>query len=146
MAPGTGTFVVDELGVDEQGAWLSGPRGILFQRGDEPPVVEVDGFVMLVPLGPHAPVKDWVASWNLWDGAAVHVDVTNTPRCDDRSVSAIDLDLDVVARRDSTVEVVDVDEFDAHSVLWGYPKRCCRKGPFHRWLVAPRCRQQSPAL
>jgi uncharacterized protein len=119
-------FPVDELGVDEHGTWFSGPPGILSQRGDEPPIVEVDGFAMLVPrlaLGDRTFVSthDWVAFWNRSDEAAIYVDVTDTPRYDGRVVSAIDLDLDVIAWRDGRVEIVDVDEFDEHRVSLGYP-------------------------
>jgi uncharacterized protein len=114
-------FAVDELGVDEHGTWFSGRPGILSQRGDEPPVVEVDGFVMLVPDGASVATNDWVAFWNLRGGVAIYVDVTDTPRYDGRVVSATDLDLDVVAWRDGAVEIIDVDEFDEHRLALGYP-------------------------
>jgi uncharacterized protein len=72
-------------------------------------------------------VYDWVAFWNLSDGVAIYVDVTDTPRYDGRVVSAIDLDLDVVAWRDGGVEIVDVDEFDEHRVVLGYPPEIVEK-------------------
>ena len=116
--------------------WFSGRPGILYERGDEPPVVEIDGFVMLVPSRPTLATKDWVVFWNLWDGVAVYVDVTNTPRYDDRVVSAIDLDLDVVAQRDGGVEIVDVDEFDEHRVVLGYPPEVVDKALWTAdWLL-----------
>lgn len=115
-------FPVDQLGADEHGTWYSGPPGIHLQRGDEPPVLELDGFVMLVPGGTSVATKDWIAFWNPWDGPAIYVDVTDTPRSDGRMVSAIDLDLDVIARRDGRAELVDVDEFDEHRIALGYPQ------------------------
>jgi uncharacterized protein len=137
-------FVVDELGVDEHGTWFSGRPGLVYQRGDEPPLVELDGFVMLVPSGPALATKDWVAFWNLWNGVAIYVDVTDTPRYDGRVVSAIDLDLDVVAQRDGAVHIVDVDEFDEHRVVLGYPQDVVDQALSTADLLFDRVRSQAP--
>jgi uncharacterized protein len=137
-------FAVNELGVDEHGTWFSGPPGGLSQRGEEPPIVEVDGFVILVPNGPSVAINDWVAFWNLWDEDAIYVDVTDTPRYDGRVVSATDLDLDVIARRDGTVEIVDVDEFDERRVALGYPPEVVDKALLTAdWLLG-RIRDGAP--
>jgi uncharacterized protein len=114
-------FAVHELGIDDHGTWFSAPPGTVTQRGDEPPTVEANGFVMLVPDGPDVEVRDWIAFWYRGGRVAIYVDVTDTPRYDGRVVSATDLDLDVVATRDGGVEIVDVDEFDEHRVVLGYP-------------------------
>lgn len=109
-------FEVEELGRDSHGRWYTGAPGIPLQRGDEAPTPEVDGFVMLVPTDGH-----WIAFWNRDDDAAVYVDVTDAPVVSDEAIRAIDLDLDVIVRRDGRVEVVDQDEFEEHRVALSYP-------------------------
>lgn len=109
-------FEVELLGADAHGTWFSGRPGIDLQRADEPPVTDVDGFVMLVPAE-----GDWIAFWNHLDEPAVYVDVTNSPVMDSDAVRAVDLDLDVIAWRAGGVEIVDRDEFEQHQVALGYP-------------------------
>jgi len=109
-------FEMEELGTDRHGRWFSGPPGTTAKRGDEDHVVEVGGFVMLVPAE-----GDWIANWNHAGDVAVYVDITDTPVVREGIIRAVDLDLDVIARRDGTVEVVDRDEFEAHSVSMAYP-------------------------
>jgi hypothetical protein len=111
-------FSAEHLGRDEYGTWLgadvptpyTGPRG----AGVWP-----HAFVALVPTG-----EWWVAAWNdEREGAIeVYVDVTTEPRwLTENHVTAIDLDLDVVRRRDGTVFLDDVDEFEEHQLRYGYP-------------------------
>jgi protein associated with RNAse G/E len=88
----------------------------VLQRAHEPPKHEHDGFVMLVPS-----VGQWMGIWNVEDEPEIYVDVTTTPHWSAGSVTAIDLDLDVVRRRDGTVELLDQDEFEEHRVAFGYP-------------------------
>src|SRR5262249_30558844 len=137
-------FSVDELGVDEHGSWFTGRPGSLSQRGDEPPIVEVDGFAMLVPNDHSVATRDWMAFWNLLDEAAIYVDVTDTPRFDGRVVSAIDLDLDVVARRAGGVEIVDVDESHEHRVALGYPPEVVDKALWTADWLLDRVRAEVP--
>lgn len=108
-------FPAQELGVDEYGHWYVVPSGTMLQRGSEPPISK-DGFVVLVPQA-----GEWIAAWNELDAIAVYVDVTSAPRVGVGVVTAIDLDLDVVRWRDGRVEILDVDEFQSHSVSLGYP-------------------------
>lgn len=109
-------FPVQHLGSDEHGTWFGGSPGIQLQKNEEPPITEVDGFVMLVPSA-----GEWIAFWNRSDEAAVYVDITDTPRLELGTISAVDLDLDVIVWQDGRVEVVDRDEFDQHRREMGYP-------------------------
>lgn len=54
----------------------------------------------------------------------IYIDVCTTARwvADDR-VEMVDLDLDVVRRRDGSVELLDEDEFVDHSARFAYPPR-----------------------
>jgi predicted RNA-binding protein associated with RNAse of E/G family len=109
-------FRLDFLGEDEHGIWLASRPGTLLQRGHEPPKAELDGFALLVPR-----TGSWIAAWHVEDDPEIYVDVTTTPRRSDAEVTAVDLDLDVIRRRDGSVALLDEDEFDEHRVLFGYP-------------------------
>jgi hypothetical protein len=109
-------YELEELGADVYGKWFSGRPGTALQRGEDPPILELDGFVKLVPAS-----GDWIAIWRSAGDIAIYVDVTNTPQTSGSRIEAIDLDLDVVAFRDGRVEVIDVDEFDEHRLTLGYP-------------------------
>jgi hypothetical protein len=109
-------FAMEDLGADRHGRWFSGPPGTRAKRGDEDHVVEVGGFVTLVPAE-----GDWIANWNRTGDVAVYVDITDTPVVAGGIIRAVDLDLDVIAWRDGTVEVIDRDDFEAHSVSMAYP-------------------------
>jgi hypothetical protein len=110
-------FEVEHLADDDHGRWFLGRPGIALQRGDEPPVLERDGFVMLVPG-----VGDWIAFWNVDDDIEIYVDVCRDVAVAGTTITAIDMDLDVVRRRDGTVEVLDEDEFEEHGRLYAYPE------------------------
>ena len=110
------------LGEDAHGIWLGGPVGTIVQRGAEPVVTMRRPFVQLL-----TPASWWSALFNgPGDGhdMPVYVDVTTVARWvgSDR-VELIDLDLDVVQRRDGSVYVDDEDEFEHHRVAFGYPAR-----------------------
>jgi protein associated with RNAse G/E len=52
----------------------------------------------------------------------VYCDITTPARWEGDTVHIIDLDLDVVRRRETeTVELRDEDEFDEHRAQFGYP-------------------------
>jgi protein associated with RNAse G/E len=51
----------------------------------------------------------------------VYVDVTAPPTWSGSTVTAVDLDLDVVRELDGHVWVDDEDEFAEHQVAFGYP-------------------------
>lgn len=111
-------FTMEPLGGDRYGQWLGARAGILLQRGLEDPIVQPHDFVTLVPAS-----GSWIASFNGpgETDIAVYIDVTTEPSIQAETVSAVDLDLDVVLLRDGTVRVLDEDEFAAHQVLYQYP-------------------------
>ncbi|MDQ3896796.1 MAG: DUF402 domain-containing protein [Actinomycetota bacterium] len=110
-------FAMQHLGDDEHGVWLAGAPGTVLQRGTEPPIVKPDAWVLLVPAS-----GSWIASWNAEAGPEIYVDVTSRPEWRDGTLTAVDLDLDVVRRRDGTTVLLDEDEFADHRVRFGYPE------------------------
>ena len=107
------------LGTDDHGTWLGGPTGTTIQRGHEPPKQWPSPFVQLI-----APDRWWTLFFNgdHTDDYRVYVDVI-TPAAwvgGDR-VEMVDLDLDVVLHHDGSVELLDEDEFLAHSLQFSYP-------------------------
>jgi uncharacterized protein len=107
------------LGSDEYGTWLSGSPGSSMQRGDEPPLIVEQGYVLLVPSGE----ARWVMSCNAapcW--TELYIDITTPVRWTaSDQVEMVDMDLDVVRRFDGTAEILDEDEFAEHQVKYGYP-------------------------
>lgn len=125
-------FEVEALGIDDYGTWFSGRPGISLQRGDETPIVEVDGFAMLVPRA-----GDWIAFWNRVEEPAVYVDVTNTPVLYPDRITAVDLDLDILRWRDGRVTEEDRDEFELHQRQMAYPAEVVAGAErAARWLEA----------
>ena len=109
-------YDVERLGEDEHGLWVAIPVGTVLQRGHEPPTVEAQGCVGVVPWQ-----GTWSALWNRHKEPEVYVDVTSQPVWDGDVVHMVDFDLDVVRHRDSSVEILDEDEFAEHQVALGYP-------------------------
>ena len=104
------------LGTDRHGWWLGGPEGTFFQRGDEPPIPRPHDYVTLVPA-----VGEWIATWHAESDTELYVDVSTRPVATDHLVEAVDLDLDVIRKRDGRVLLVDEDEVAEHQILYGYP-------------------------
>jgi hypothetical protein len=109
-------FECPRLGEDAFGVWLVGPPGTRLQRADEPPIAHRHGFVQLIPY-----TGEWIASFDFDDWCEVYVDVTTAPVWDGGIVTCVDLDLDVIRRRDGRIELLDEDEFLEHQVRYGYP-------------------------
>ncbi len=109
-------FELEPLGQDEFGWWFFGRKGLIQQRGDEPPVLQPRDFVLLVPAE-----GCWTAYFNAEDDMEIYVNVTTRPVLDGDTVTAVDLDLDVVRFFDGRVEVLDEDEFAEHQVQLAYP-------------------------
>jgi protein associated with RNAse G/E len=108
------------LGWDEHGVWLGGRDGTPVQRGSEPPIASPP-FALLV-----AEDKWWTAVWNLEHPASpfsydVYADVCTPPEWEGKHVTLVDLDLDVVRRHDGQCSIEDTDEFESHSLAFGYP-------------------------
>jgi uncharacterized protein len=127
-------FDMWRLGEDEHGVWLGAPDGTALRRGDDltrlsPP------FALLAPPGAF-----WTAAFNVaspgdprpdgWPVAHtdvatfaydIYVDVCTPAEWEGTTMTAIDLDLDVVRTFGGTVAVHDEDEFDDHRERLGYP-------------------------
>ncbi len=110
-------FPVTVLGTDEHGVWAGAGVGTRLWRPAASFVSEFDW----VTLVPHEAA--WAASF--YDAedhpTAVYVDMTTPAVWSGSSVSMVDLDLDVIVRRDGTLLVDDEDEFALHQVELGYP-------------------------
>lgn len=104
------------LGEDGHGAWVGIRAGTRFSRpGAE--FVASDDHVTLAPA-----VGGFLATfWPEGGPVSVYVDVSTPPVWDGAVVRAVDLDLDVIRRRDGSVVVDDEDEFAEHRVTLGYP-------------------------
>ena len=99
-----------------EGLWAWMPRGTLVERADASYAYPCDA-VAFAPAGEH-----WQATWLFDHHTGLYVDLALPARLEGDRLVAVDLDLDVVRRRDGTVEVLDRDEFDDHRVRFGYPR------------------------
>jgi protein associated with RNAse G/E len=105
------------LAEDELGVWVGVPRGTESVYHGRPSVEQIP-FVLLIPH------RGW------WTGmfnppprtSEVYCDITTPARWEDHTVHIVDLDLDVVRRRESgLVELRDEDEFEVHKQRFDYP-------------------------
>jgi protein associated with RNAse G/E len=105
------------LAEDDLGVWLGVARGTESVYHGRPSVEKIP-FVLLVPHG----------AW--WSGmfnppprtSEVYCDITTPAQWRGDTVHLVDLDLDVVRRRETgTVELRDEDEFADHRARFGYP-------------------------
>ena len=116
------------LGADEWGRWLYSPAGTDFTRPGVDFTLRV-GQVLLV-----SPALAWTPTFFALGEPggdaldfAIYVDMTTPPVWDSaRSVTMVDLDLDVVRLRSGAVVVLDEDEFADHRIRYGYPDGICR--------------------
>lgn len=107
------------LGENEYGSWFEVRIGVPWHRGDE---FLFDGpFDAVVLVSRH---DDFIA-WFFGDDVGqldIYVDIVTAVDRGDGSLTAVDLDLDVIRVRDTrAVEVIDQDEFATHQVELGYP-------------------------
>jgi uncharacterized protein len=104
------------LGEDEHGVWLGCPAGAQARRGYEPPVTHREAYVMLFPRAAW-----WTAVFNAAPNKTeIYCDITTVPDWQDALVTMVDLDLDVIRRRDGTIFLDDEDEFTEHQTRYGY--------------------------
>jgi len=122
---------------DEHGVWLGSPAGGLSRRGAERAVNLRYPYVTLVPAD-----SWWTAIFNApgQRRTEIYCDVCTVPRWDHDgeppTFSMIDLDLDVIRRRDGTTVVDDEDEFGLHRVQFDYPPDVVASAEAScRWLV-----------
>ncbi|HLN76763.1 MAG TPA: DUF402 domain-containing protein [Nocardioidaceae bacterium] len=105
------------LGQDLHGTWLGLPRGTLVGRPEARFETDVDQVVLVPDAG-------FVTTFFAPGGRSpcdVYVDVTTVPKVGKETVSAVDLDLDVLRGWTGRVWVDDEDEFADHRVRLGYP-------------------------
>lgn len=104
------------LGTDDHGEWFGFPAGTHHAR----PGLSFDSDVDCVSLLPR---EGWWFAGFYAPGIWVHtyVDVTTPGSWDGETLSAVDLDLDVIRRDDGSVFLDDEDEFVEHRDLFGYP-------------------------
>ncbi|HEY0618989.1 MAG TPA: DUF402 domain-containing protein [Kribbella sp.] len=105
------------LGEDQYGVWLGAPPNSVSQRGAEPEVSHSQAHVQLFPR------DQWfTAIFNDEPRRTeIYCDISTPVTFGETEFTMIDLDLDVVKRRDGTIYVDDEDEFAEHQVLFGYP-------------------------
>jgi protein associated with RNAse G/E len=120
------------LAEDDLGVWLGVTKGTQSVYHGRPSVEQIP-FVLLVPHGAW-----WTGMFNPPPRTSeVYCDIATPARWDGDTVHIIDLDLDVVRRRDSgIVELRDEDEFAEHRELFGYPDDVVEHaGEAARWLL-----------
>ena len=106
-----------KLSEDDLGIWVGVPRGTESVYHGRPSVEQIP-FVLLIP---HA--AWWTGMFNPPPRTSeVYCDITTPARWEGDTVHIVDLDLDVVRRRETQlVELRDEDEFADHRERWGYP-------------------------
>jgi protein associated with RNAse G/E len=106
------------LGEDEHGIWTGAIAPVSSQRGTEPPLVMNFDQVMLFPRG-----LWWTATFHAPPARTeIYCDITSPVQwLSPREVTMIDLDLDVIRRRDGSIILDDEDEFAEHQIKYGYP-------------------------
>ncbi|HUG74626.1 MAG TPA: DUF402 domain-containing protein [Acidimicrobiia bacterium] len=118
-------FDMTRLGEDEYGIWLGAPAGTELRRGDSDVIKVSPAFAALMPSGLWTAVF-WTAVFNEVTpdspfGYDVYIDVCTPPVWDGDTVTAIDLDLDVVRTFAGEVRLEDEDEFVEHAASMEYP-------------------------
>jgi uncharacterized protein len=111
------------LGEDEHGVWAGAPAGTRMTR----PGVEFVSDQAKVALFPRDGA--FVATFYARGGSSVcevYVDIATVPVWSDGTVTAVDLDLDVIRGWTGRVWVDDEDEFAANRVRYAYPSDLVR--------------------
>lgn len=105
------------LGEDQYGVWLGAPPNSVSQRGHEPEVTHPSAHVQLFPRD-----RWFTAIFNDEPRSTeIYCDITTPVEFGEEEFTMIDLDLDVVKRRDGSIYVDDEDEFADHQVKYAYP-------------------------
>jgi len=126
------------LGEDDHGVWLGSPGGGVSRRGSEPSIMLSYAYATLVPRD-----QWWTAIFNAPGQlrTEIYCDVTTVPQwhhdASPTTFTMIDLDLDVIRRRDGKTVIDDEDEFLEHQVKMHYPPAIVAAAEAScRWLVA----------
>jgi protein associated with RNAse G/E len=106
------------LGEDEHGEWIGHPAGTLMSRPGRS-FTDTTDWLTLVPSD-HRP---WLATYNtLQHHLRIYIDLTTPAVWDGATLHTVDMDLDVVVRRDGQAPYIDdQDEFAEHQLTFGYP-------------------------
>lgn len=110
------------LGEDGHGVWLGSPPHGTSQRNAEPAITLAYAYLTLVPRDAW-----WTAIFNAPGQVRteIYCDITSVPQwhrdLDPPMFTMIDLDLDVIRRRDGLTVIDDEDEFAEHQVQMAYP-------------------------
>jgi hypothetical protein len=120
------------LAEDDLGVWLGVVKGTASVYHGRPSVEQIP-FVLLVPHSAW-----WTGMFNPPPRTSeVYCDMATPARWEGDTVHIVDLDLDVVRRRDTgIVQLLDEDEFAAHRQRFGYPDELVGEAEAAaRWLV-----------
>lgn len=117
------TYPATYLGEDEFGRWVGCAPGTTVDKPDRSFVSPIHFAVLF------SAERRWTPCFNEIDPAVtsttIYVDITNHPEwskgADGWGVTMVDLDLDVLQRRDGNVHIDDEDEFAEHQVSLNYP-------------------------
>jgi hypothetical protein len=104
-----------DLGTTQEGRWLFVMAGTPVTRPVHGDYNHPCDAVVLIPSK-----GLWIATWLVgWD-PMLHVDIARRVHVGSDRVVTIDLDVDVVRKRNGDVYVVDRDEFESHRKHFGY--------------------------
>lgn len=108
------THPVEVLGEDDHGLWVGSPAGAQFVNGD--------GSVWVADVDSVACLTSSVA-WNSWFLAEprrnLYLDIFHSAGWAGARYEFVDLDLDVYGL--DLLEIVDIEELELHTELYGYP-------------------------
>lgn len=111
-----------DLGTNDDGRWLFIAAGTPVSRPRGRDYDHPCDAIALIPTG-----GLWTATWLVgWD-PALYVDVAKHERVGAERIVTMDLDVDVVRRASGEVDVLDLEEFEAHRRDLDYPPDLVRK-------------------
>ena len=103
------------LGEDDHGLWIELRVGSPIYRGDDIAFHGTGGGLMLAPAH-----QGWLAWFPEFGDFELYVDIIDGVTRSDSGITMVDLDLDLIRRRNGEVELLDEDEFALHQIEFGY--------------------------
>jgi hypothetical protein len=106
------------LGQDEHGEWIGHQAGTLMARPGLS-FTDTSPWLTLVPSGD----RPWLATYNTPEHRLqIYIDLTTPPVWEGTTLQTVDMDLDVIVRRNGDQPFIDdQDEFTEHQLTFGYP-------------------------
>ncbi|MDX2377323.1 YgaC family protein [Microbacterium sp. LRZ72] len=104
------------LGTDAWGDWVGQRAGWRSERPGRALTAPHDNVTLMAPSGDHALTMNAAGH-----RTRVYIDLAWDVRWQDGEPTGIDMDLDVIDRAER-VFIDDIDEWEEHSVLYGYPR------------------------